>query len=151
MFNNFFFPLPTVLLDFFCVSFFGGSFFGCFFGGSDDPPIIANILSCVRDLFGISVASSFSRAIIDASLVSEKKKKEKKSSETDKDKDRSTGKETKRNTSPGGGSTHRDQLPGNFTANTMIQCINEINQVEVEAAAKGKLPKLSQNKIQAKQ
>ena len=35
--------------------------------------------------------------------------------------------------------------------NMMIQCINEINQVEAEAAAKGELPKLSQNKIQAKQ
>ena len=56
MFNKFFFPLPTVSLDSFCVSFFG-----CFFGGSDDPPIIANILSCIRDLFGISVASSFLR------------------------------------------------------------------------------------------
>ena len=71
----------------------------------------------------------------------------------EKDKDRSTGKETKtkRNTSPCGGSAHRDQSTGNFTANTMIQCINEIKQVKVEAAAKGKLPKLSQNKIQAKQ
>ena len=43
-----------------------------------------------------------------------KKKKKKKSSETDKDKDMdmSTGKETKnkRNTSPGGGSAHRDQF-----------------------------------------
>ena len=69
----------------------------------------------------------------------------------DKDKDRSTGKETKQNTSPGGGSAHRDQSTGNFMVNTMIQCINEINQVEAEAAAKGELPKLSQNKIQAKQ
>ena len=79
------------------MSFFGGSFFGCFFGGSDDPPIIANILSCVRDLFGISVASSFLRVIVDASLVLNKKKKKKKSSEMDKekDKDRSTRKETK--------------------------------------------------------
>ena len=33
----------------------------------------------------------------------------------------------------------------------MIQCINEINQVEAEAAAKGELPKLSRNKIQVKQ
>ena len=61
----------------------------------------------------------------------------------DKDKDRSTGKETKQNTSPGGGSAHRDQSTGNFMANMMIHCINEIKQVEVEAAAKGKLPKLS--------
>ena len=54
-----------------------------------------------------------------------KKKKEKKSSETDKDedKDRSTGKETK------------------------TKCINEIKQVEAEAAAKGEQPKLSQNMI----
>ena len=39
------------------------------------------------------------------------KKKKKKSSETDKDQemDRSTGTKTKRNTSPGGGSAHKDQ------------------------------------------
>ena len=36
-------------------------------------------------------------------------------------------------------------------ADTMIQCINEIKQVEAEAAAKGELPKLSRNKIQVKQ
>ena len=80
-----------------------------------------------------------------------KKKKEKKSSKTDKDKDkdRSTGKETKtkRNTSPGRGSAHRDQSTGNFTANTMILCINEIKQVKAEAAANNKPPKLSQNTI----
>ena len=45
------------------------------------------------------------------------------------------------NTSLGGGSAHRDQSTGNFTANTMIQCINEIKQVEAEAAAKGEQPK----------
>ena len=76
-----------------------------------------------------------------------KEKKEKKSSEMDKDedKDRSTGKETKtkQNTSLGGGSTHRDQSTGNFMADTMIQCINEIKQVKVEAATKGEQPKLS--------
>ena len=44
-----------------------------------------------------------------------------------------------------------DQSTGNFTANSMIQCINEIKQVKAEAAAKGQLPKLSRNKIQAKQ
>ena len=44
------FPLLTVSLDLFCVSFFGGC---------DDPPIIAILLSSVRDLFGISVALSF--------------------------------------------------------------------------------------------
>ena len=83
----------------------------------------------------------------------DKKRKKKKSSETDKekDKDRSTRKETKRNTSPGGGSTHRDQSTGNFTADTMMQCINEIVQVEAEAAANNEPPKLSRNKIQAKQ
>ena len=135
------FPLLTVSLDFFCVSFFGGC---------DDPSIIAILLSSVRDLFGISVALSFLRVIVDASLVSEKKSSE---TDKDKDKDRSTGKETKtkRNTSPGRGSTHRDQSTGNFKANTMIQCINEIKQVKAEAAAKGKLPKVSRNKIQAKQ
>ena len=63
--------------------------------------------------------------------------------------DRSTGKETetKQNTSPGGGSTHKDQSTGKFTAEMMIQCINEIKQVEAEAAAKGKTPKLSRNMI----
>ena len=93
--------------------------------------------------------------ILDASLVSEKKKKKKKSSETDKDKytDRFTGTETKtkRNTSPGRGSTHRDQSTGNFMVDTMIQCINEIKQVKAEAAAKDETPKLSRNMIQAKQ
>ena len=69
----------------------------------------------------------------------------------EKDKDRSTGKETKRNTSLGGGSAHRDQSTGNFTADTMMQCINEIVQVEAEAAANNEPPKLSRNKIQAKQ
>ena len=75
----------------------------------------------------------------------DKKKKKKKSSEMDKD--RSTGKGTKRNTSPGGGSAHKDQSTGNFTAETMMQCINEIVQVEAEAAANSKPRKLSQNKI----
>ena len=69
----------------------------------------------------------------------------------EKDKDRSTGKETKWNTSPGRGSAHRDQSTGNFTVDTMMQCINEIVQVEVEAAANNKPPKLSRNKIQVKQ
>ena len=78
-----------------------------------------------------------------------RKKKKKKSSERDKekDKDRSTGKETKRNTSPGEGSEHKEQLTGNFTVDMMMQCINEILQVKVEAAAKNEPPKLSQNKI----
>ena len=67
----------------------------------------------------------------------------------DKDKDRSTRKETKtkRNTSLGRGSTHRDQSTGNFMADMMIQCINEIKQVKVEAAANNEPPKLSQNMI----
>ena len=69
----------------------------------------------------------------------------------DKETDRSTGTKTKRNTSPGGGSAHKDQSTGNFTADTMIQCINEIKEVEAEAAAKGQTPKLSRNMIQAKQ
>ena len=75
----------------------------------------------------------------------DKKKKRKKSSETDKEKDknRSTGKETKRNTSLGGGSAHRDQSTGNFTADTMMWCINEIVQVKAEAAANDEPPKLS--------
>ena len=41
------------------------------------------------------------------------------------------------------GSAHKDQSTGNFMADTMIQCINEIKQVEAEAAAKGQTPKLS--------
>ena len=69
----------------------------------------------------------------------------------EKDKDRSTGKETKRNTSLGGGSTHRDQSTGNFRVDTMMQCINEIVQVEAEAAVNKEPPKLSRNKIQVKQ
>ena len=75
----------------------------------------------------------------------DKKKKKKKSSKTDKekDKDRSTRKETKQNTSLGRGSAHKDQLTGNFTADTMMQCINEIVQVEAEAAANNEPPKLS--------
>ena len=82
-------------------------------------------------------------------LDGDKKKKKKKSSETDKekDKDRSTRKETTRNTSLGGGSAHKDQSTGNFTAAMMMQCINEIVQVEVEAAANNEPPKLSRNKI----
>ena len=73
----------------------------------------------------------------------DKKKKKKKSSETDKekDKDRSTGKETKQNTSPGGGSAHKDQSTGNFTADLMILYINEIKQVKAEAAANNEPPK----------
>ena len=63
----------------------------------------------------------------------------------DKEMDKSTGTETKWNTSPGGGSAHRDQSTGNFMADTMIQCINKIKQVEAEAAAKGQTPKLSWN------
>ena len=65
----------------------------------------------------------------------------------DQETDRSTGTKTKQNTSPGGGSAHKDQSTGNFTADTMIQCINEIKQVEAEAAAKGQTPKLSRNAI----
>ena len=59
--------------------------------------------------------------------------------------DRSTGMETKtkRNISLGGGFAHKDQSTGNFTVEMMIQCINEIKQVEAVAAAKGGTPKLS--------
>ena len=60
----------------------------------------------------------------------------------EKDKDRSTGKETKRNTSLGGGFTHKDPLTGNFIADMMMQCINEIVQVKAETAANNKPPKL---------
>ena len=74
----------------------------------------------------------------------DKKKKKKKSSKMDKekDKDRSTGKETKQNTSLGRGSAHRDQSTGNFTVDIMMRCINEIVQVEAEAAAKQQATKI---------
>ena len=76
-----------------------------------------------------------------------KRRKRNQAKDKEKDKDRSTGKETKRNTSPGGGSAHKDQSTGNFTVDMMMQCINEIVQVEVEAAANNEPPKLSRNKI----
>ena len=61
----------------------------------------------------------------------------------EKDKDRSTRKGTKQNTSLGRGSAHKDQLTGNFTVDMMMQCINEIVQVEAEAAANNEPPNLS--------
>ena len=71
-----------------------------------------------------------------------KKKKKGKKSETD---------ETKRHSSDDrGGSTHRDQRIGLFTADSMTQCIAEIREVEAEAARTGKPPKLSRNKISKK-
>ena len=48
-------------------------------------------------------------------------------------------------TSPGGGSAHKDQSTGNFTADAMAACIEEIKRVEVEAAAKGEQPKFKRN------
>ena len=72
----------------------------------------------------------------------------KKASETDRQptKRNSTDKTKKPTTSPGGGSAHRDQSTGNFTANVMETCINEIKRIEAEAAAKGEKP-MSRNKI----
>ena len=52
-------------------------------------------------------------------------------------------------TSPGGGSSHKDQSTRNFTADVMAACIEEIKRVEAEAAAKGEKPTLS--RIQVKQ
>ena len=67
----------------------------------------------------------------------------------DQTKNKSTRKDkkNKQNTSPGGGSAHKDQSTGNFTATAMIECIAEIKKVEAEAAAKGAAPKLSWNHI----
>ena len=71
-----------------------------------------------------------------------KKKKKGKKSETD---------ETKRHSSGDrGGSTHRDQHIGLFTADSMTLCIAEIREVEAEAAQTGKPPKFSRNKISKK-
>ena len=46
----------------------------------------------------------------------EKEEKEIKRTDKDQETDSSTGTKTKRNTSPGGGSAHKDQSTGNFTA-----------------------------------
>ena len=48
-------------------------------------------------------------------------------------------------TSLGGGSAHKDQSTGNFTADAMAACIEEIKRVEAEAAAKGEQPKFKRN------
>ena len=54
--------------------------------------------------------------------------------------------ETKRHSSDDrGGSTHRDQRIGLFTADSMTQCIAEIREVEAEVVRTGKPPKLSRN------
>ena len=71
-----------------------------------------------------------------------KKKKKGKKSETD---------ETKQHSSDDrGGSTHRDQHIGLFTADAMSQCIAEIKEVEGEAARTGNPPKFSRNQISKK-
>ena len=74
-----------------------------------------------------------------------KKKKKKKDTDTDqtKTKRNTTDKKNKPTTSPGGGSAHKDQSIGNFTADVMVACIEEIKRVEAEAAAKGEKPELS--------
>ena len=77
------------------------------------------------------------------------KQRSERSSETDgqQTKRNSTEKNKKPATSPGGGSAHRDQSTGNFTADVMQTCIDEIKQIEAEAAAKGEPPAMSRNKI----
>ena len=75
------------------------------------------------------------------------KKKKKKDTDTDQTKRNTTDQKKKPTTSPGGGSAHKDQSTGNFTADVMAACIEEIKRVEAEAAAKGEQPKLSRNKI----
>ena len=70
------------------------------------------------------------------------KKKKGKKSETD---------ETKRHSlEDRGGSTHRNQRIGLFTADVMTQCIAEIKEVEGEAARTGNPPKFSRNQISKK-
>ena len=63
----------------------------------------------------------------------------------DQTKRNTTDQKKKPTTSPGGGSTHKDQSTGNFTADAMAACIEEIKRVEVEAAAKGEQPKFKRN------
>ena len=74
--------------------------------------------------------------ILDASLVFEKKK----DTDMDQTKRNTTDQKKKPTTSPGGGSAHKDQSTGNFTADAMAACIEEIKRVEAEAAAKGEQP-----------
>ena len=80
-----------------------------------------------------------------------KKKDRERSSETDrhqtKTKRNTTDKKNKPATSPGGGSAHKDQSTGNFTADVMQACVDEIKRVEAQAAAKGEEPAMSRNKI----
>ena len=69
----------------------------------------------------------------------------KKDTDTDQTKQNTTDQKKKPTTSPGGGSAHKDQSTGNFTADVMAACIEEIKRVEAEAAAKGEQPKFKQN------
>ena len=70
------------------------------------------------------------------------KKKKKKDTDTDQTKRNTTDQEKKPTTSPGGGSAHKDQSTGNFTADVMAACIEEIKRVEAEVAVKGEQPKI---------
>ena len=85
----------------------------------------------------------------DGGKGNKKKKNKERSSETDRPKTKrnSTDKKNKPTTSPGGGSAHRDQSTGNFTADVMQTCVDEIKRIEAEAAAKGEPPAMSRNKI----
>ena len=69
----------------------------------------------------------------------------KKDTDTDQTKQNTMDHKNKPTTSPGGGSAHKDQSTGNFTADAMAACIEEIKRVEVEAAAKGEQPKFKRN------
>ena len=71
--------------------------------------------------------------------------KKKKDMDMDQTKQNTTDQKKKPTTSPGGGSAHKDQLTGNFTADAMAACIEEIKRVEAEAAAKGEQPKFKRN------
>ena len=71
--------------------------------------------------------------------------KKKKDTDTDQTKQNTTDQKKKPTTSPGGGSAHKDQSTGNFTADVMAACIEEIKRVEAESAAKGEQPKFKRN------
>ena len=66
----------------------------------------------------------------------DKSKKKKKDTDMDQTKQNTTDQKKKLTTSPGGGSAHKDQSTGNFTADAMAACIEEIKRVEAEAAVK---------------
>ena len=96
------------------------------------------------DLYFYFVSSIFKMGQRPLCLDDKTPKKKKKGKKSSKD-------ETKWPSSDDqGGSTHRDQCIGLFTADAMTQCIAEIKEVEGEAARTGKPPKFSRNQISKK-